>query len=345
MFQSLEKVRSLAVVGATGMAGAEFLELLEEHKVRVPKLRLFASKSSEGKSITVGDIDYVVEDLATADFSDIDVAFFSVSKELSLEYVPKIAAAGCLVIDDSNAFRMNPDVPLVIPEVNGHELKEFEGHIIATPNCSTTPMAMALKPLHDAFGVKRVVVSTYQSVSGAGKKAFEELSQQTVALLNGKNFDIEAFPHRIAFNCLPMIGSVVESGNTDEEEKMINETRKILGIPGLKVSSTTVRVPTFCGHGLSVNVEFEKPFKNIEMVRELLENFEGMQVLDKPESFIYPTNVECAKNGTTFVGRVRRDASLDSGINFWVITDNLRKGAALNAIQTLDRLYAYREIN
>ncbi|MFM8313994.1 MAG: aspartate-semialdehyde dehydrogenase, partial [Deltaproteobacteria bacterium] len=219
------------------------------------------------------------------------------------------------------------------------------GKIISVPNCTTTPLVLALKCLEDRFGVERVVVSSYQSVSGAGRKAFEELSFQTAALLNGKEAEISAFHHRIAFNCIPEIGEVTENGNTSEEEKVIKETRKILDLPDLNISSTAVRVPTFSGHGLSVNVELNNDFESIEEIRELWDSFPGLKVIDNPSHHIYPTNVECSGSDYTFIGRVRRDSSVKSGLNFWVITDNLRKGAALNALQSLETLYKYRRMS
>jgi aspartate-semialdehyde dehydrogenase len=249
------------------------------------------------------------------------------------------------VIDDSSVFRQKSDVPLVVPEINGSLLKDFNGKIISVPNCTTTPLVLALKCLEDRFGVERVVVSSYQSVSGAGRKAFEELSFQTAALLNGKEAEISAFHHRIAFNCIPEIGEVTENGNTSEEEKVIKETRKILDLPDLNISSTAVRVPTFSGHGLSVNVELNNDFESIEEIRELWDSFPGLKVIDNPSHHIYPTNVECSGSDYTFIGRVRRDSSVKSGLNFWVITDNLRKGAALNALQSLETLYKYRRMS
>lgn len=342
-FRNLERVRSLAVVGATGIVGREFLEILGENKVRIPRLKLLASERSEGESLEPFP-ELTVERLGPKSFADVEVAFFSVPKEVGREYVPIARESGCLVVDDSSLFRMDPEVPLVIPQVNGHVLRGFEGDLVATPNCSATPVILCLKPLLE-YGPKRVVVSTYQSVSGAGTKAFRELSEQTIALMNGREPDVEAFPHRIAFNCLPQIGLPLESGNTDEEEKIVRETRKVLGLPDLRISATAVRVPTFCGHGVSVNVEMDKPFGSVEEIRERLDAFPGLKVIDQPQSHIYPTNVECTKQDTTFVGRIRRDGSLPSGLNFWVITDNLRKGAALNSLEIIDTLYGYRSEN
>jgi aspartate-semialdehyde dehydrogenase len=344
-FENLETIRSLAVVGATGIVGKEFLSLLTEFSIRIPEVKLLASESSVGETLEIGDLEYSVEQLTANSFENVDVAFFCVPVDVTKRFVPEATGRGCLVVDDSSCFRMNPEVPLVVPEVNGSVLREFGGLVISTPNCSTTPLVLTLKPLLDKFGIKRVVVSSYQSVSGAGQKAYDELSEQTVALMNGAAPDEpRAFPHRIAFNCLPQIGSWTASGNTEEEEKIIRETRKILEVTDLKISATAVRVPTFCGHGLSVNVELEEDFESVETVLEMFEATPGLKVLDKPSTHIYPTNVECIGSDFTFVGRVRRDSSLRSGLNFWTIADNLRKGAALNSLQILDTLYNYRRM-
>lgn len=344
-FENLENVQSLAIVGATGMVGKEFLDILTEHKIKIPKLKLLASKASEGEVVEVGGEEVSVEVLDEDSFDDVEVAFFSVPNEVTKKFVPIAVAAGAVVIDDSSTYRMDPNVPLVIPEINGSVLREFESGIIANPNCSTVPVAMAVKPLLDTYGIERIVVSTYQSVSGAGKEAYEELSEQAVSLLSGGNVEPKAFAHRIAFNCLPLIGSVGESGNSEEEEKVGRELRKILDESDLRVSATAVRVPTFCAHGVSVNVELRDNFKRIEDVRELMDNLPGLKVLDNPSQHIYPTNVESIGSDYTFVGRIRRDTSVDAGLNFYVITDNLRKGAALNSLQILDTLYKYRRMS
>jgi len=344
-FDNIEMIQSLAIVGATGLVGQEFLDILTEQKLRIPKIRLLASKSSVGEAVDIGGEEVLVEELTEDSFDDIEVAFFSVPTEATRRYVPAALSAGALVIDDSSTYRMHPEVPLIIPEVNGATLRNFSGNLVANPNCSTIPVALALKPLLDTYGIERVVVSTYQSVSGAGRAAYEELSEQAVALLSGGASEAKAFPHRIAFNCLPQIGDVTESGNTDEEEKVIRELRKILEAPELKVSATAVRVPTFCAHGASVNVQFTSEFKDIEEIREILDKTPGVKVLDNPSTHIYPTNVEAIGSDPAFVGRLRRDASVKSGLNFWVITDNLRKGAALNVLQTLQTLYTYRRMS
>jgi len=344
-FDNLEMIESLAIVGATGLVGQETLDILTENKIRIPKIRLLASQSSVGESVDIGGEEVLVEALSEDSFDDVEVAFFSVPTDVTKRFVPIAMSAGALVIDDSSAYRMHPEVPLIIPEVNGPLLRDFTGSLVANPNCSTIPVALALKPLLDTYGIERVVVSTYQSVSGAGRAAYEELSAQAIALLSGGSTEAKAFPHRIAFNCLPQIGDVAENGNTDEEEKVGRELRKILGTPELRVSTTAVRVPTFCAHGVSVNVELKANFGSIEEVRELLDKAAGVQVLDNPASHIYPTNVEAIGSDPAFVGRLRRDSSVKSGLNFWVITDNLRKGAALNVLQTLQTLYTYRRMS
>lgn len=342
-FSHVEGVRSLAVVGATGLVGQEFLSLLSEHKIAIPRLVLLASEESEGDSIDVGDREYTVETLARDSFEDVEIAFFSTPENVTKNYVPAATAHGCVVIDDSSVYRMDPKVPLVIPEINGGLLREFSGSLISVPNCTVTPLAMALNPLLP-YGIKRVVVSTFQSVSGAGKRAYDELSEQSAAMLNGLPHEGTAFPRAIAFNCLPQIGGVEENGYTSEEMKVLKETRKILSLPDLKISATSVRVPTFCGHGLSVNVELEKGFQNLDEIREALDGAAGVKVIDQPENQIYPTNLDAVGSDEVFVGRIRRDFSVANGLNLWVITDNLRKGAALNALQIIETLFNYRRM-
>ncbi|MSP19222.1 MAG: aspartate-semialdehyde dehydrogenase [Bdellovibrionales bacterium] len=344
-FSHLEGIESFALVGATGLVGQELLDLLCEHKIKFSKIKLLASQNSVGERVDFAGEDLIIEELSANSFDGVEVAFFCVPNEVTEKFVPIAISKGCLVIDDSSVFRQKSDVALIVPEVNGEILKDFSGKIISIPNCTTTPLVMALKPLAEQYGIERVVVSTYQSVSGAGRKAFEELSNQTTAMLSGKEAESSAFPHRIAFNCLPEIGQITESGNTSEEEKVVNETRKILDLPDLKISSTAVRVPTFIGHGLSVNVELQRDFSSIEEVRELWESFPGIKVIDNAAHHIYPTNVECSGSDFTFIGRARRDGSVNFGLNFWVITDNLRKGAALNALQCLDTLNKYRRMS
>jgi len=343
-FSNLEGIKSLAVVGATGLVGQEFLALLAEHKIAIPRLVLLASENSEGETVEVDGKDYTVETLSGDSFDGIEVAFFSVPDAVTKKYAPIATAHGCLVIDDSSVFRMDPNVPLVVPEVNGSLLRQFEGSLVSVPNCTVTPLTAAIAPLVNLFGVKRIVVSTYQSVSGAGKDAYDELSEQAASMLNGMPKESSVFPRPIAFNCLPQIGAVEENGYTSEEMKLVKETRKILGIDTLKISSTTVRVPTFCAHALSVNVEFEKNFDKIEEIRELLDKTPGIKVIDQPENHVYPTNLDAIGSDEVFVGRIRRDYSVGSGVNLWIVADNLRKGAALNALQILETLYNYRRM-
>jgi aspartate-semialdehyde dehydrogenase len=338
----LEKIRSVAVVGATGLVGQEFLEILAENRIKFQKLRLLASEESAGDWLEVGDYSAPVEVLSSESFQGVDVAFFSVPVDITRKFVPKAVEAGAIVVDDSSAYRMIPAVPLVVPQVNGNLLASFQGKVIATPNCTVTPLALSLKPIAEKYRIKRVVVSTYQSVSGAGKRAYDELAHQTAALLNGGNEEPEIFPHPIAFNCLPLIGETDEDGISEEERKVECELKKILELPRLAVSATAVRVPTFCGHGLSVNVELEDDFESIEEIRECLDVFPGIKVLDQPAGHIYPTNREASGSDATFLGRLRRDPSVASGLNYWVITDNLRKGSALNVLECLDALYSTR---
>lgn len=342
-FKGLESVKSLAIVGATGLVGEEFLTILGEHKIAIAEVKLLASEKSAGQQIEFGSRSYSVETLTESSFDKVDAAFFSVPAETTRKFVPAALKAGAIVVDDSSVYRMDPNIPLIIPEINGSILRDYAGGLVSTPNCTTTPMVLALNPLRD-FGISRVVVSTYQSVSGAGRKAFEELSTQTVALLNGQAVEAEVFPHRIAFNCLPQVGAVAESGNSVEEEKMINETRKILSLPELRMAASAVRVPTFCAHGLTVNVEFQNELPAMEVIRELLDSAEGVQVLDRADSHIYPTNVEAIGSDDVFIGRLRRDRSVKNGISFWAVCDNLRKGAALNALQIIDALFTYRRM-
>lgn len=344
-FENLGDVGGLAIVGATGLVGQEMLDLMSEYKIHIPKVKLLASQSSAGQTMTVNGIEQEVEILKEDSFKGIDVAFFSVPNDVTRKFVPAAIKAGALVIDDSSTYRLDPNVALIVPEVNGAVLRDFSGSIISVPNCTTTPLVMALKPLEENYGIERVVVSTYQSVSGAGKEAYEELSQQTASLLNGQEVEAKVFPHRIAFNLIPQIGEAGINGNTSEEEKIIKESRKILDLPELRVASTAIRVPTFFGHGLSVNVELQEDFGTIENVREILDAFPGVKVLDNPSNSIYPTNVESTGTDYTFIGRIRRDSSVPFGLNFWVIADNLRKGAALNALQCVETLYRYRRMS
>ncbi|NDC25457.1 MAG: aspartate-semialdehyde dehydrogenase [Proteobacteria bacterium] len=281
---NLENIRSLAIVGATGLVGTEFLELLAESKIRIPDIRLLASHESAGESVEIAGEEVKVEAVSAQAFQGVEVAFFSVPTEVTEKYVPLAVKAGAVVVDDSSTYRLQDEVPLVVPEVNPQELRTFTGQIVSTPNCTVTPLVLALKPLADRFGLKRVIVSTYQSVSGAGRAAYEELSVQTAALLNGQPQEAQVFSHRIAFNCLPQIGAELPNGNTSEEEKMVRETRKILQMPELGISATCVRVPTFFGHGLSVNVELKKDFDDVEEIRELFDGCAGLGLIKSIQS-------------------------------------------------------------
>jgi len=326
----------VAVVGATGAVGNEMIAVLEERDFPVDSIRLFASERSEGVRLNFKGQEIPVETLKEDSFQGIDIALFSAGAERSRIWAPIAAKSGCVVIDNSSQWRMDPEVPLVVPEVNPHDLKWHKG-IIANPNCSTIQMVVALKPIHDVAKIKRIVVTTFQAVSGTGKKAMDELLQQTVALLNFKDIEIKVYPHQIAFNVLPHIDKFLENGYTKEEMKMVNETKKIMGDPSIRVTATTVRVPVFRGHSESVNIETEKKITAQE-VRELLSKAPGVVVIDNPEKNEYPLPIYASGKDEVFVGRIREDESIENGINMWVVSDNLRKGAALNAVQIAEEL-------
>ena len=327
---------NVAVVGATGAVGNEMISVLEEREFPVENLRLFASERSEGTKLSFNGYEIPVETLKEDSFVDIDIAMFSAGAERSKIWAPIAAKSGCVVIDNSSQWRMNAEVPLVVPEVNAHDLKWHKG-IIANPNCSTIQMVVVLKPIHDVAKIKRVVVTTFQAVSGTGKKAMDELLQQTVDLLNFKDITIQVYPHQIAFNVLPHIDKFLENGYTKEEMKMVNETQKIMGDSSIRVTATTVRVPVFRGHSESVNVETEKKITAHE-TRELLSKAPGVVVMDNPEKNEYPLPIYASGRDEVFVGRIRDDESIENGINLWVVSDNLRKGAALNAVQIAEEL-------
>jgi aspartate-semialdehyde dehydrogenase len=326
----------VAVVGATGAVGNEMIAVLEERDFPVETLRLFASERSEGVRLNFKGEEIPVETLKEDSFKGIDIALFSAGAERSRIWAPVAAKSGCVVIDNSSQWRMDPEVPLVVPEVNPHDLKWHKG-IIANPNCSTIQMVVALKPIHDVAKIKRVVVTTFQSVSGTGKKAMDELLQQTVALLNFKDIEIKVYPHQIAFNVLPHIDKFLDNAYTKEEMKMVLETQKIMGDPSIKVTATTVRVPVFRGHSESVNIETERKL-SAQQVRELLSKAPGVIVIDNPEKNEYPLPIYASGKDEVFVGRIREDESIPNGINMWVVSDNLRKGAALNAVQIAEEL-------
>jgi len=326
----------VAVVGATGAVGNEMIETLEQRNFPVEKLRLFASERSEGKSLEFQGKQIPVESLNENSFKGIDIALFSAGAERSKTWAPVAAKSGCVVVDNSSQWRMDPEVPLVVPEVNSHDLKWHKG-IIANPNCSTIQMVVVLKPIHDAAKIKRVIVTTFQSVSGTGKKAMDELLQQTTDILNFKEVKCNVYPHQIAFNVLPHIDKFLENGYTKEEMKMVNETRKIMGDDSIRLTATTVRVPVFRCHSESLNIETEKKISPNE-VRAALSKAPGIVVFDAPEKNIYPLPVDVAGKDDTYVGRIRVDESIENGINMWIVADNLRKGAALNAVQIAEKL-------
>lgn len=334
----MKELYNIAVAGATGMVGAEILKILEERDFPVGELTLLASERSAGTKLKFKGDEVVVKLLEDETFEGVDIGLFSPGGSVSAIYAPKAAKAGAVIIDNTSHFRMDPDVPLVVPEVNPEALAGYvRKNIVANPNCSTIQMVVALKPIHDRAYIKRIVVSTYQAVSGAGKDAVDELSKQTRALLSMKDVECEVFPHRIAFNCLPQIDVFTDDGYTKEEVKMVNETRKIFGDESIGISATAVRVPVFIGHSESINIETEDNITPDE-VRELLALAPGVRVIDDPSKCEYPMALDAATHDDVLVGRIRVDESVECGINMWVVSDNLRKGAALNAVQIAELL-------
>ncbi len=324
----------IGVAGATGLVGNEMVTILGERKFPAAEVRLFASEDSVGEVYKVGELEAEVELLEEDSFRGVDIALFATSAELSARFVPLAAESGTVAIDNSSHFRMDPTVPLVVPEVNGGAIPSG-ARIIANPNCSTIQLVPVLQAIHKAAGLKRVVVSTYQSVSGAGKAALDELWAQTLAICNQRGVENEVFPHQIAFNCLPQIDVFLENGYTKEEMKIGNESRKILSLPGLKITSTAVRVPVFYGHAESVNVETERALSPAEC-SALLEKVPGVMVC--PVSDEYPMQLDVAGTDDIRVGRIRADESVPHGLNLWIVADNVRKGAALNAVQIAELL-------
>ena len=328
----------VAVVGATGNVGREMLTILDELKFPVTEIHALASRKSMGMEVSFGDRTLKCQDLERFDFSDIDVVLMSAGGAVSKAWSEKIADLGPYVIDNSSIWRMDPDVPLIVPEVNGDAIMDArKKRIIANPNCSTIQLVVALKPLHDAAGIRRVIVSTYQSVSGAGKAGIDELWNQSKAVFVLGPTEPKAFPKQIAFNVIPFIGAFRDDGYTDEEAKMWNETRKILD-PDIKLSVTCVRVPVFVGHSESINIEFERPLDEDE-AREILRDAPGVLVVDKREDTGYVTPKDAQGEFSVFVSRIRRDPTIEHGLNMWVVSDNLRKGAALNAVQIAELLH------
>ena len=323
---------NVAIVGATGLVGRTFLKVLEERDFPFENIYMMASTKSAGSKITFKGTEYTVEELNEHSFDKpIDIALFSAGGSISEKYAPIAAAHGVTVVDNSSQWRMDPDVPLVVPEVNPDDIDKNNG-IIANPNCSTIQVVVPLKPLHEKYKIKRIVYSTYQAVSGSGLKGIEDLKEG----LKGNDL-CKAYPHPIAGNCIPHIDVFMDNGYTKEEMKMINETHKILGDNSIKVTATTVRVPVFDSHSESVNVEFEKPF-DLEELKDILRNYPGIVVIDNPENNEYPLAKDAAGKDEVFVGRIRRDFSVENGINMWFVADNIRKGAATNTVQIAEKL-------
>ena len=326
----------VAVVGATGAVGRRMLTTLEERNFPVANLTALASARSAGQTLAFRGQAIKVKELQEDSFKGIDIALFSAGGSISKQLAPIAVESGCVVIDNSSAWRMDKDVPLIVPEVNPSALGDEWG-IIANPNCSTIQMVMALKPIHDEYRIRRVVVSTYQSVSGSGQKAMEELEQQSRDVLDGKSAQCNVYPHQIAFNCLPHIDVFLDNGYTNEEIKMVNETRKILEDDSIEVSPTAVRVPVVYSHSEAVNVETEQAMTAKE-VKELLSSFTGVSVVDNPEQNEYPLAINASGSGDVLVGRIRSDLTRPNAVNFWVVSDNLLKGAAYNAVQIAELL-------
>lgn len=326
----------VAVVGATGNVGREMLNILAERDFPATEVIAIASRKSMGQKVGYGEKEITVAALDTFDFTGVDIALFAAGSGVSKEFGPKAAAAGAMVIDNSSFFRMDPDVPLVVPEVNAHHLQKIKKNIIANPNCSTAQMLVALKPLHDAAVIKRVVVSTYQSVSGAGNEAMDELFTQTRAVFVNDPIVKEKFSKQIAFNVIPHIDVFMDDGSTKEEWKMVAETHKMLD-PNIQLTATCVRVPVFVGHSEAINIEFKNEMSE-KQARALLREAPGCMVIDKREDGGYITPVECVGDFATFISRIRKDPTVKNGLNIWVVSDNLRKGAALNAVQIAESL-------
>lgn len=337
---SEQKRYNIAIAGATGAVGGAMLDVLRRRNFPVGELRLLASERSIGKKISFGGKELSVQLLSKDAFQGIDIALFSAGGDRSLEFAPAAAAAGAVVIDNSSAYRMDPEIPLVVPEVNPHAIAQYTKRgIIANPNCSTIQMLVALKPIHDKVGIKRLVISTYQAVSGTGAEAIDELKAQVQAYAAGQPMVHKVYPHQIAFNCLPHIDSFLDNGYTKEEMKMVNETRKIFEDDTIGITATAVRVPVFYGHSEAVNIETRKKISAAE-VKELLAHAPGVQLVDEPTLSRYPMAVDCEGKFETMVGRIREDDSIANGINLWVVSDNILKGAALNAVQIAEYFIA-----
>ncbi len=334
----MSRLFNVAVAGATGAVGNQVLACLEERDFPVRELKLLATARSAGRKMRFKGEEIVVEELTDSSFEDVEIGIFSAGGATSQKFAPVAAQKGCVVVDNSAAWRMDPDVPLVAPEVNSHAIAGYTTKgIIANPNCSTIQMVVALAPIYKKVGIKRIVVSSYQAVSGTGKKAIDELHNQTKAVLNFLEPEIKVYPHRIAFNCLPHIDVFLDNGYTKEEMKMVNETRKIFEDNSIGITATTVRVPVFFGHSESVNIETNQPISPQE-VRGVLENAPGVRVVDDPSQNLYPLAIDAAGRDDILVGRIRADESIANGINLWIVADNIRKGAATNAVQIAEIL-------
>ncbi len=328
----------VVIAGATGNVGREMLNILAEREFPVDELAALASRRSQGTEVTFGETTLKVQDIEQFDFSNWDIALFAIGSDATRKYAPIAAASGCVVIDNSSLYRYDPNVPLIVPECNADAIHGYsKKNIIANPNCSTAQMVVALKPLHDRATIKRVVVSTYQSVSGSGKEAIDELWDQTKAVYNPTaNYERKVYTKDIAFNVIPHIDAFMDDGSTKEEWKMVAETKKIID-PSIKVTATCVRVPVFVGHSEAINIEFED-FLDEEEARDILRESPGIMVIDKREDGGYVTPKECVGDFATFISRIRQDSTIENGLNIWCVSDNLRKGAALNAVQIAETL-------
>ncbi|MBW1981842.1 MAG: aspartate-semialdehyde dehydrogenase [Deltaproteobacteria bacterium] len=334
----MEKGYHVAVAGATGAVGNEMVKILEERQFPVASLKLLASSRSAGSTMEFQGESITVEELREDSFAGVQIALFSAGASPSRRFAPAAASAGCVVIDNSSAWRMDPEVPLVVPEVNAHAIADHRNKgIIANPNCSTIQMVVVLKPIYDAAGIERLVISTYQAVSGTGKRAMTELEEQTRSLLSFQEHTPEVYPYQIAFNCFPHIGAFLENGYTEEEMKMVHETRKILEDQEIRITATTVRVPVFYGHAEAVNIQMKRRLSARE-ARVLLFQAPGVRVVDNPGEKLYPMPILAAGTDETFVGRIREDISTPMGLDLWIVADNIRKGAALNAVQIAEKL-------
>jgi aspartate-semialdehyde dehydrogenase len=336
----MAKKYNVCVLGATGMVGKEMMRVLEQRKFPVNKFRPLASERTAGSKVSFQGQEYTVELAEPGSFEGMEIGLFSAGAKPSAALAPEAAKRGCIVIDNTSHFRMDPSVPLIVPEVNGHAIKKHKG-IIANPNCSTAQMVLPLKPIYDAVGIERIVVSTYQSTSGWGKEAIAEMYEQTRIVLGDPNakVPVKYLPKQIAFNVIPQIDSFTENGYTKEELKMVNETRKILEDESIMITATTVRVPVAIGHSESVNIQTKKKI-TARQVRELIGKFPTVTVVDDPQNGGYPTPIDCVGKDDTFVGRIREDISIPNGIELWIVSDNLRRGAALNAVLIAERLIA-----